>query len=95
MTRELIERVKRAEEKADALLAAANEKAAKLVEQAEIEAKTLFEKRAKAIFASREKTLADAEKAGKKQAEEFLKNSAGERKKLEASWRRNAPRAAA
>ena len=94
MVHELIERVKSAEEKADALLAAASEKAAKIVETAEIDSRASFDKRVKALSAKKEKAFSEADGEGKREAEALLKKNAGGRKALEAKWRKNSPRAA-
>ncbi len=94
MSHELIERVKRAEEKADAVLAAASEKAAKIVEDAEADSRASFDKRVKALSAKKEKAFADAEGEGKREADALLEAAAGERKAAEAKWRKNSPRAA-
>ena len=95
MSHELIERVKRAEEKADAEIEAAREKARSIEEKAELDARAGFEKRVKALEARKEKIFADAERDGARKAEALLKEGAAERKALEVKWKRNAPKAAA
>ncbi len=93
MSHELIERVKKTEEKADAVLAAAQEKAARVVEEAEADARASFDKRVKALNAKKEKAFSEADVEGKREAEALLKKNAGERKALETKWRKNSPAA--